>query len=410
MNKVFEKSMIGTIELKNRILRSATQEGMGDRSGKPLKELYDLYEKMAKGGVGAIITGYVAVKQNGRAAFNMRMFDKDEYVDDYKNFNLQLKNYNTPVILQIGHSGSQTSSKITGTIPLSVSPTKNFYGERCKEIEDSEIEDIIDCFVKSIERAKKAEFAGVQLHAAHGYLLSEFVSPFLNKRTDKWGGNVENRFRMLKEILQRSRENVGRFPIWVKVSAFGENRNRKELDEIIKGCQVLQESGCDAIEVSCGYGFRDKGFNIVRVPKTPVEAMLAALPDFRNYSPLRKRIFKIALPLIIKKYKPLYNYNVSSAEIIKKNLDIPVIVVGGIRKLIDIENIVETEGIDFVSMCRPFIIEPNIINKFQEGKATKSKCIDCGYCLLGVASRNVKCYFGRLDASKERFRLVDQTV
>jgi 2,4-dienoyl-CoA reductase-like NADH-dependent reductase (Old Yellow Enzyme family) len=93
--------MIGSIELKNRILRSATHEGMGDKSGKPLKGLYDLYEKLAKGGVGAIITGYVGVKQNGKAVSNMRMFDKDEYVDDYKDFNLKLKNYNTPVILQI---------------------------------------------------------------------------------------------------------------------------------------------------------------------------------------------------------------------------------------------------------------------------------------------------------------------
>ncbi len=395
MKRVFEKSMLGTIELKNRILRSATHEGMGEKSGKPLKELYGLYEKLAEGGVGAIITGYVGVKQNGKAVSNMRMFDKDEYVDDYKDFNLKLKNYNTPVILQIAHGGSQTSSMITGTIPLSVSPTKTFYGERSKEIEENEIEDIIDCFVKSIERAKRAEFAGVQLHAAHGYFLSEFVSPFFNKRRDKWGGKVENRFRILREILQRSREKVGHFPIWVKVSASDENR--KELDESIKGCQILQESGCDAVEVSCGYGFRGKGFDAVRVPKVPVEVMLPLLPNFKNYSPLKKRIFKIALPLIIKKYKPLHNYNVNSAEKIRKNLDIPVIVVGGIRKLTDIENIIETRGIDFVSMCRPFIIEPNIVNKFQERRASQSKCIDCGYCLMGVATRKLKCYFGKVE-------------
>jgi len=395
MKKVFEKSMIGTIELKKRILRSATNEGMGDKSGKPLKELYDLYEKLAKGGVGAIITGLAGIKQNGKASFNMRMFDKDDYIDDYKDLNLKLKNDHTPVILQLAHSGSQTSSKITGEIPLSVSPTKNFYGERCKEANESEIEDIIDCFVKSIERAKKAEFSGVQLHAAHGYLLSEFVSPFLNKRRDQWGGNVENRFRILREILQRSREKVGRFPIWVKVSAFDEKRNKKELEEIIKGCQMLQENGCDAIEVSCGYGF--KGFDTIRVPKIPVEAMLALLPNFKNYSLLKKDFFKIVAPLLIKKYKPIHNYNVNSAERIRKNVDIPVIVVGGIRKLSDIENIIENREIDFVSMCRPFIIEPNIVNKFQEHKAVESRCIDCGYCLFGIASKKLKCYFGKIE-------------
>ena len=395
MKKAFERTVIGTIELKNRILRSATHEGMGDKSGKPLKELYDTYEKLAKGGAGAIITGYVGIKQNGRTLFNMRMFDKDEYVADYKPLNLKLKNYNTPVILQLAHSGSQTSSKITGDVPLSASPTKNYFGERCKEASENEIEDIIDCFVKSIGRAKEAEFTGVQLHAAHGYLLSEFLSPFLNKRKDHWGGSVENRFRIVREILQRSREKVGHFPIWVKVSAFDENRNRRELEEMIKGCQMLQGDGCDAIEVSCGYGF--KGFDTIRVPKIPVDAMLALLPDFQNYSSFKKSFLKIAAPLLIKKYKPIHNYNVKSAERIKKNVNIPVIVVGGIRKLEDIKNIIENTDIDFVSMCRPFIIEPNIVNKFQENKSVESKCIDCGYCLFGVVSNKLKCYFGKIE-------------
>lgn len=395
MKKVFERSAIGTIELKNRILRSATHEGMGDQYGKPLKELYDTYEKLAKGGAGAIITGYVGVKQNGRTMFNMRMFDKDEYVLDYKPFNLKLKEYNTPVILQLAHGGSQTSSKITGVVPLSASPTKNYFGERCKEASESEIEDIIDCFVNSIGRAKEAEFTGVQLHAAHGYLLSEFLSPFLNKRKDHWGGSVENRFRIVREILQKSREKVGHFPIWVKVSAFDENRNRKELEEMIKGWQMLEGDGCDAIEVSCGYGF--KGFDTIRVPKVPVDAMLALLPDFKNSSSFKKSFLKIVAPLVIKKYKPIHNYNVKSAERIKKNVNIPVIVVGGIRKLEDIKNIIEKTDIDFVSMCRPFIIEPNIVNKFQENKSVESKCIDCGYCLFGVVSNKLKCYFGKIE-------------
>jgi len=363
MKKVFEKSAIGTIELKNRILRSATHEGMGDKYGKPLKELYDVYEKLAKGGVGAIITGYVGIKQNGKAVSNMCMFDQDEYVDIYKQLNLKLKNYHTPVILQLAHGGSQTSSEITGEIPLSVSPRRNYLGERCKGVTEDEIEDIINSFVKSIERAKKAEFNGVQLHAAHGYLLSEFLSPFLNKREDKWSGNVENRFRILREILERAREKVGDFPIWVKVSAFNENRSRKELEEIVRGCQMLQENGCDAIEVSCGYRIRD--LDTMRVPSIPVEAMLALFSDFKNYSPFKKGLYKIMLPLVIKKYKPIHNYNVGSAALIKKNVDIPVIVVGGIRRLSDIENIIENKNIDYVSMCRPFIIEPNIVINFR---------------------------------------------
>jgi len=395
MKKVFERSVIGTIEVKNRILRSATHEGMGDPYGKPLKDLYDVYEKLAKGGAGAIITGYAGVKQNGRTMLNMRMFDKDEYVHDYKPFNLKLKEYHTPIILQLAHGGSQTSSKITGKVPISASPTKNYFGERCQEAREDEIKDLIDCFVKSIERAREAEFTGVQLNAAHGYLLSEFLSPFLNKRRDGWGGNVENRFRIVTEILQRSREKVGHFPIWVKISAFDENRNRKELEEMVEGCRILQENGCDAIEVSCGYGF--KSFDSMRVPKIPAEAMLALLPNFKNYSPLKKSLFKIIVPLLIKRHTPIHNYNVKSAERIEANVNIPVIVVGGIRRLEDIENIVEKTEIDFVSMCRPLIIEPSIVNKFRDRQSVESKCIDCGYCLLGVTSQKLRCYFGKTE-------------
>jgi 2,4-dienoyl-CoA reductase-like NADH-dependent reductase (Old Yellow Enzyme family) len=390
VKKVFEKSMIGIIELKNRILRSATHEGIGDEHGGPTKELYNVYERLAKGGVGAIITGYVGIKQNGKALGNMRMFDKDEYIDVYKGFNLKFKSYHTPLILQLAHGGSQSSSRITGEIPVSVSPKKNSMGEQCKVLEEGEIENIIDCFVKSIERAKKAEFDGVQLHAAHGYLLSEFVSPLINKRKDKWGGSVENRFRILREILQRSREKVGRFPIWVKVSAFDEKRNPKELEEIIKGCRMLQEGGCNAIEVSCGYGFKD--FDSARVSKIPVDAFFL-LPHFIDDSSSRKRISEII------RYEPIHNYNVKSAERIKRNLDIPVIVVGGIRKLEDMKDIIEYTPIDYVSMCRPFIIEPDLVKKFQENKSAASRCIDCGFCLFGITGRKLKCYYGKIGPS-----------
>jgi len=126
--------------------------------------------------------------------------------------------------------------------------------------------------------------------------------------------------------------------------------------------------------------------------------MLALIPNFKNYSALKRALFKIVVPLVIKKYKPIHNYNVNLPERIRKNLDIPVIAVGGIRTLSDIENIIETRGIDFVSMCRPFIIiETTIVNQFQERKATESKCIDCGYCLLGVGTKKLKCYFGKIE-------------
>ena len=173
MKNVFGTCSLGTLFLKNRIIRSATHEGMANVNGTPTNDLLKTYRNLSAGGAGAIITGYVSVKQNGRTFPNMLMFDSDVYVDVYKSINDQLRQYNTPLILQIAHGGSRSMSRITGQDVVSASPRrKNDFGDRVKEASDAEIRSIIDAFVAAIVRAKAAGFGGVELHAAHGYLLS----------------------------------------------------------------------------------------------------------------------------------------------------------------------------------------------------------------------------------------------
>ena len=213
MKNVFEPCSLGTLTLKNRIIRAATHEGMANADGTPTGELLNTYRRLADGGAGAIITGYASVKQNGRTFPNMRMFDSDVYVNAYKSINDQLKQYNTPMILQIAHGGSRAMSRITGQEVVSASPRKkNDYGDKVKEASEAEIRSIIDAFVAAIVRAKAAGFDGVELHAAHGYLLSEFISPVLNRRRDRWGGSTENRMRIVIEILSGARSRRRKFP------------------------------------------------------------------------------------------------------------------------------------------------------------------------------------------------------
>lgn len=395
MTTVFAPVTRGKLTLKNRIIRAATHEGMAAADGMPTDALLGTYRNLAQGGAGAIITGYVGVSKNGRTFPNMRMFDSDAYIDAYRKINRELKQYGTPSILQIAHGGSRSMAKLTGSDVLSASPRRrNDYGDRVREATDAEIRAIIDAFVAAVVRAKAAGFDGVELHAAHGYLLSEFVSPALNRRNDRWGGPTENRMRIVTEVLSRARQAAGDFPLFVKMSAHDGYAKGMTREESVRVAHLLQAASCDAIEVSCGYG---DFMSTTRMPKVPVDAVLGLIPQYRDMAPYKKRLFRTAAPFLAKVRTPISNYNVDAAELIKRNVDIPVIVVGGIRSLRDIRTIVEEKGLDAVSLSRPFIIEPDIVNRFQKGQE-RSKCIECGYCLIGCVASPLRCYYGKVPA------------
>ena len=395
MNEVFAKSSIAGIELKNKIFRSATYEGLSDLEGRPTKKLSDIYIKLAKGEVGAIITGLIGVQQKGRTTSRMCMIDRDKFIDDYKQINANLKEYGAPVIAQLAHGGGQCDGIASGGFNLA--PSKKYYAAVNKfsqVISEENILEVIDSFISAIERAKKAGFAGVQLHAAHGYLLSEFLSGGLNRRKDKWGGSTENRFRIIAEIMKSARQRVGNYPILAKFSAYDYLKNGIRMDESLRIAVMFQQAGIDALVVSCG---ANDGLNTLRAKEIPSDAIINAMP-INIKSEIIKSVLRKIIPLFVKSYDPIYNYNIEAAEKIKKTIDIPVIAVGGIRNINDINSIISENKADYVSMCRPFIIEPDLVKKFKEGKQDNSKCIDCCYCLFGLAKNSLKCYYGRLPA------------
>jgi 2,4-dienoyl-CoA reductase-like NADH-dependent reductase (Old Yellow Enzyme family) len=395
MNQVFEETTLAGLRLKNRIIRSATFEGMGDESGRPSDKLSQLYVRLAEGGVGAIITGGIIVQRNGRPLSRSLMIDSDGFLDAFREMISPVKALGTPIIAQLEHAGGLADRATTGK--EAVGPSKKKYpswSTEARELRGSEIQEIIEAFVKAIERAKQVGFDGVQLHAAHGYLLSAFLSPRVNKRKDKWGGSTENRFRIIREIVQGARQMVGDYPILAKFSAYDGDKGGVSAEEGIRIAELMETAGIDAIETSCGSG--DDGFNSIRVPKVPVEAILHLMPIFRNSSPLRRAFYKTLLPLSLKKWAPLHNYNIQTAHEIKKRVKIPVIAVGGIRNIKQIRNIVAEGKADYASMSRPFIREPDIVKKFFAETQEQSKCIDCGYCFFGLYDASLRCYQGKI--------------
>jgi len=397
VNTVFEPAILAGISLKNKIIRSATHEGLADEEGCPTEQLTELYLRLAKGGVGAIITGYAGVQQNGKCPLHrMLMIHQDRFIPSYKAMTDAVHAAGTPIILQIAHCGRQTRSKITGEPTVAPSAIRDrFYNEDLpKELTELKIDEIINNFVNAIWRAKQSGFDGVELHAAHGYLLSQFLSPYMNRRQDRWGGTTENRFRVIREIYARARAEVGAYPIFIKMNAYDGRRGGMRIEEAIKIAQLLDQSGCAAIEVSCGVV--EDGFYMSRGDKIPIDAALMHTFKYKSMPGWIKAIMRPCANLISRPVKPLANYNVAAAEMIQAAVAIPIIVVGGIASLPDIVDILERHQADYVSMSRPLIIEPGLVKRFQEGRQERSRCIQCNYCMIMAEDRPLKCYFGKL--------------
>ncbi|MCX6306508.1 MAG: NADH:flavin oxidoreductase [Bacteroidetes bacterium] len=394
---IFEPSETRTIKLRNRIIRSATHEGLADEHGYPTDKLLKTYEVLARNEVGCIITGFAGIMQNGRSnSHNMLMIDNDSFIDSYRRITEKMHELHTPVILQIAHCGRQTRSKITGlpTVAPSALRDTSYNEDIPKELSEQEISEITDGFANATLRAKKAGFDGVQLHLAHGYLLAQFLSSYTNRRTDQWGGSTGNKFRIIAEIFRKAKHLAGDFPIWVKMNAHDGRKGGMTLTEAVEIAKMLEHAGCAAIEVSCGV-FED-GLYTVRGEKIPVDAAFKYNFRYKSLPGIVHGIAKLTVPLFSKKIKPYDDYNVDHAAEIRKNVKIPVIVVGGIRSVDSIKAIIAEGKADYVSMCRPFIIEPNIARKFKEGSQAESKCIRCNYCAIGSEENALRCYNGKL--------------
>ena len=394
---LFNRAEISGIEVNNRIIRSATHDGLADENGAPSDKLISKYEHLAKNGVGCIITGYAAVSRNGVSPYpRMLKIYEDGVIDGYKALTDAVHRHGTPIVLQIAHCGRQTSSKVIGaqkTAPSNVFHA--FYPDKAKELTDSEIYGIIDDFVAASVRAEKAGFDAVQLHGGHGYLLHDFLSPYGNRRKDGWGGSLENRCKAV-ELIIKGIKSATKLPVWIKISTEDNRKGGMNIQSSVEICKRLEAAGCDAIEVSCGTV--QDGMNTMRSEHLPMEAVFRYREPCASFP---KLLNKIALPAanlinpLIKQPEPLENFNVENAAIIKKNVSVPVIVVGGIHKVCDMQKILSDGKADFVSMCRPFICEPDLAAKLKNGQ-TEAKCIMCNYCGLVIEKEPVRCLYGKV--------------
>jgi 2,4-dienoyl-CoA reductase-like NADH-dependent reductase (Old Yellow Enzyme family) len=250
MKTIFDNVNVGKLNLKNRFIRSATAEKISDSDGIPPAKLTNMYKKLTEGEIGVIITGHAYVDRQGKAHSEMSAMDRDSLIEIWHNIIEPIKKTDTKIIMQINHAGGSVDTKET---PNPVSPSGISFNKKTEssKLTEEQIENIIVKFARAAERVKKAGFDGVQIHAAHGYLINQFMLPYTNKRQDKWGGSIENRFRILKNILKLTREKVGDdFPIWIKLGVAGEEKFGLNIDEGKIFAKMAFEEGANCIEIS----------------------------------------------------------------------------------------------------------------------------------------------------------------
>lgn len=346
MKTLFDSVDLGGVISKNRIVRSATFENAADANGIAGPELKNIYQNLAKGGVGVIITGMFGVDENSRISPNMIKTYADAFLPSFWEITSQVQSYGSKIVAQLSHCGLKATFLDNGGPALGPSSVQVVKETSVKAMDQKEIKSVIRNFAESAAKCRLAGFDAVQIHAAHGYLLSQFLSPYFNKRQDEYGGPLANRARLLTEIYDNIRSEVGNdYSVWIKINGQDLIDQGMSCDESIILCQNLSKKGLNVVEVSGGISV-----NAATAPVRPVKNT----QDEGYFAALALRI---------------------SQEVV-----IPVISVGGYRTPTLMEECLNKGQITAISLCRPLICEPDLVKRWQEGDLQPARCISCNKC------------------------------
>ena len=333
--QIFEPIKLNNLTLKNRILRSATWEGIASLDGSINEKIYSIYEEVSKGGVGGIISGFTSVANNDTYFEGMMRLSDDKLIPQYKKLTDIVHKENCPILAQIALGAYYEDD-------IEITPDN-------MSIKD--IKYVINLFIQAAERAKKANYDGVQIHAAHFFFLSRFISPLVNHRKDEYGGSVENRAEILVEILKGIKQlNLG-LHVSIKINSSDFDLGGNDEDECVEICKILDKEGIDSIEIS------GNGTSRSRIKAHVNEA-----------------------------------YLLECAKKVAENVKVPVALVGGIRSKKTMMKILETTKIEILSLSRPLICEPDFPKKMEHGDIEDSKCVSCNGCYRSYCHR---CVFKR---------------
>jgi 2,4-dienoyl-CoA reductase-like NADH-dependent reductase (Old Yellow Enzyme family) len=366
MSVLFTPFTIKNVEIKNRFVRSATYEGMGTANWLPSDSLVKLYNELTDGEVGLIVTGAVTVErpmplQSAEWGSMQAAIDDDRCIDGWRRLADVVKSRGSRIVMQLYHPGRRLGLIFDDqrvVAPSAIPDKRTNATPRALSVE--EIQELVEKFAQAILRSRKAGFDGVQLQGCHGVLISDFISPFTNVRTDQYGGSTANRARFVVEILQRARELVGSdYPLLIKMNCDDFVSGGLEITEAKKVASILADTGIDCIEVTGGI---------------PESAFFQRHLDRETMKgPEKEGYFR----------------TLSSA--IKGAVDVPVILVGGLRTPSVMERVIAEGMADLVALSRPLIREPDLVKLWKAGDTSSSSCVSCNKCYQ-VLQRPLRCY------------------
>ncbi len=369
MTTLFETATINGMRLKNRLVRSATWEGMCADDGRPTAKLAACYRELARGGVGLIISGFAFVRPDGKQMPGKMGIHSDAFQESYAALTAAVHDAGGKIAVQLVHAGGQAGSAAAGRQPLAPSAVAVAqFPEEPAELTKDEIDAIVAAFAAGARRARAWGFDAVQLHGAHGYLINQFLSPLTNRRTDGYGGGVDNRCRFMREVYEAVRAAVGAdYPVMIKLNAADNLEGGLEVEDALAAAQMLDALGIDAIEVSAG---------------TPASG---------DRSPAR---LKINAP-------EKEAYHLTLAGRIKAAVSCPVMVVGGFRSFEVAAQAVAAGGMDYVALSRPLIREPDLPARWMAGDRAPARCISCNGCFKpGLEEGGIYCIVAKKAAQK----------
>ena len=347
-SKLFEATLINGMNLANRFVRSATWEGLADK-GCVTKKLTEMMIELARGEVGLIISGYTFVRPEGQSTPGQMAVYDNRFLPGMRDMAAAVHSAGGKIALQLVHGGCNANSSLTGLELVGPSAVRKEGRIACRSASKKEISAIVTAFAEAAGRAKDAGLDAIQIHAAHGFLLSQFLSPAFNKRTDEYGGSLENRARFLLDVVKSIREEVGpRYPVLVKLNSEDFLEGGLTRDEAIQVSVMLAKGSVDAIELSGG---------TVASPTNLIPPRPGSLP-----TPDKEVFYREA------------------AKVYKQKVSIPLILVGGIRSYEVAEQLVRDGMTDYISLSRPLICEPGLVKRWREGDRRKSECVSDNAC------------------------------
>ena len=404
---LFTPLQIGRLAVSGRLFKTATAETRASEDGCVTQELIDFYVPMAKGGTPLIITGNLYVGADGKSAPRQLGGENDDKIAGLAELVDAVHAHGSKIFAQLNHCGRQAVPRFAGLVEtVSASDVKDLLtGTRPRPLSVAEIERIVEQFADAAQRCQQAGFDGIQIHAAHGYLLNQFLTPYTNRRSDTYGGTLEQRTQLLREVFRAIRARTGPdYPVILKLNGSDSLPLRPGLKtpELIEIAAIMEREGVDAVEVSVGH--YESGFPMVRGTfdlclRYMVQGSARYLPSWR----------RMLLTLFRSLLAPLFNliwsrregFNLQYARQFKQRLTIPVICVGGFISRPAMQAAIEQGYCDAVAAGRAFIADPFLYRNLQMGTPAP-RCNNCNACVGHIGTRALDCYHPKYGRRKMR--------